>query len=170
MVRKLVSAAAAALISSAAFAQGVMHDTWDINAPNGAAAMMPGQPLTAYAAPVKAAAAPMHDTWDINAPNGLPAAEALSTAKPAQGDTPVHGHASASAAPDRTIEVGPGTRHVNVTSGETVLFKVGDRSFTWTFDATLDHPSFELSQIAPEGLAVQRVRIYCAPDPYERAS
>jgi len=53
------------------------------------------------------------------------------------------------------IEVRPGIRF-------------GGQSFTWTLDKTLDHPGVDIGQIAPVGLAVQDVRIYCAPDQYER--
>jgi len=167
MVRKLTIAVAAALLSSTAFAQGPMQDTWDINAPNGAP-MIPGKPLPSVAAPSALSAAPMQDTWDINAPNGprllVPTAVAA-----AHGDSAVHGQTASAGSVNRVIDVRPGTRHVNVTSGETVLFRVGDKSFTWTFDPTLDHPSFDLGQIAPAGVAAQGVRIYCAPDQYERA-
>jgi len=132
--------------------------------------------LAAVAAAVSATLAtaafaqnPMQDTWDINAPNGDPMVLAPASVAASHGGSAVHGHAAGAAKVDRVIEVRPGTRYVNVTSGETVLFKVGGQSFTWTFDKTLDHPSFDLGQIAPAGVAVQDVRIYCAPDQYERA-
>jgi hypothetical protein len=130
--------------------------------------MIPGKPLPGFDAPSAFAQAPMHDTWDIYAPNGRPTV-AAPVAVAAHGDSAVHGHAGAAVSVDRVIDVRPDTRYVNVKSGETVLFKVGGKSFTWTFDETLDHPSFDLAQIAPEGLIGQSVRIYCAPTEYERA-
>lgn len=167
MVRKLTIAAAAVLLSSAAYAQGPMHETWDINAPNGEP-MALGHPLPTHTG--FSASAPMHETWDINAPNGE-ATFAAVPEEPAQyADTDVHGHAAATSRADRVIEVHAGMGHVNVTSGETVLFKVGNRAFAWTFEPTLAHPSFDISEIAPHGVAVRGVRIYCAPDQYERAS
>jgi Heavy-metal resistance protein CzcE len=168
MVRKLAIAVAATLLSSTAFAQGAMQDTWDTNAPNGAP-MILGKPLSSSAASSAAARAPMQDTWDINAPNGAPSVAAPAALAASHSDPAVHGHAVSTAKADRVIEVGAGTRYVNVKSGETVLFKVGGKSFTWTFDETLSHPSFDLAAIAPEGIAVPGVRIYCAPTEYERA-
>lgn len=168
MVRKLSIVVAAALLSSPAFAQGPMHDTWDINAPNGEP-MILGKPLPAAGTATNVSRAPMHDTWDINAPNGDPAGFGSPAVAVSHADPAVHGHAGATGSVDRVIDVKPGTRYVNVKSGETVLFKVANKSFVWTFDATLDHPSFDLAQIAPEGISVQGVRIYCAPTEYERA-
>lgn len=162
MVRKLSLAVAAALLTTTAYAQGPMHDTWDINAPNGAP-MALGQPLPA--AP-EVARAPMHDTWDINAPNGEPSALAATPVT----DAHVHGIAATGTRIDRVVEVKPGTRHVNVRTGETVLFKVGDQSFVRTFEPTVNHPVFELSEIAPASVNVQGVRVYCSPDQYERAA
>lgn len=164
MVRKLSIAVAAALFTATTYAQGPMHDTWDINAPNGAP-MILGQPLPAAPAAAPVARGPMHDTWDINAPNGEPSALAATPAT----DAHVHGIAT-NARVDRVITVKPGTRHVNVRSGETVRFEVGGQSFVRTFEPTVNHPSFELSEIAPAGLDVQGVRVYCSPDQYERAA
>lgn len=162
MVRKLSLAVAAALLTTTAYAQGPMHDTWDIKAPNGAP-MALGQPLPAAPA---FARAPMHDTWDNNAPNGEPSALAATPVT----DAHVHGIATTNPRIDRVIEVKRGTRHVNVRTGETVLFKVGGQSFVRTFEPTVNHPSFELSEIAPAGLDLQGVRVYCSPDPYERSA
>jgi len=170
MVYKLSIAVAAALLSTTAFAQGPMQDTWDINAPNGEPTILGKSLPSTVAQPSTLSSAPMQDTWDINAPNGAPIVAGPTSVAASHGDSAVHGHAASAANVDRVIEVRPGTRYVNVTSGETVLFKVGGQSFTWTFDKTLDHPSFDLGQIAPAGLAVQNVRIYCAPDEYERAA
>ena len=115
------------------------------------------------------AAGPMQDTWDINAPNGDPLRVA---AQPAALQA-AHQHASVSAAPathvDRVIVLRPGTRYVNVTNGETVLFKVGDKSFVRKFESMLTHGSFNLSEIAPSDVDVQGIQVYCQPTLYERA-
>lgn len=75
-----------------------------------------------------------------------------------------------SAAPvDRQIELRPGTRYVNVTAGETVRFKVGTKLFVCKFDDTLRHSNFDFSKIAPRGIDVKGVRVYCQPTLYERA-
>ena len=50
---------------------------------------------------------------------------------------------------DRVIEVRAGTQYVNVTGGETILFKVGSKSFVRKFYSMLDHGDFDLSEIAP---------------------
>lgn len=117
MVRRLSLAIAAALLSTVANAQQApMHDTWDINAPNGAL-MMLGKPLPSAAASA-VSGAPMQDTWDINAPNG----DLGTVAATAVADRHVHGIEANTAAVDRVIEIQPDTRYVNVRSGETVLF------------------------------------------------
>ncbi len=72
----------------------------------------------------------------------------------AQTKTPSnHWHAAVAPAPgdmvDRVIEVRAGTQYVNVTGGETILFKVGSKSFVRKFYSMLDHGDFDLSEIAP---------------------
>lgn len=70
---------------------------------------------------------------------------------------------------DRQIELRPGTKYVNVTAGETVMFKVGGKSFTCKFDDTLKHSNFDLAKIAPKDIDVKGIRVYCQPTLYERA-
>ena len=115
---------------------------------------------------IAAAQMPMQDTWDINAPNGEPMQLGAPASVESHG---VHGHMARASSADRVIEVGPDTTTVNVMDGETVRFKVGDRSFTWTFEPTLLHTNFGLSRIAPKDMDVHGVRVYCDPTPYERA-
>lgn len=93
----------------------------------------------------------------------------------AQAASPAaHWHAAAAAAPtdivDRVIEIHAGTRYVNVTGGETILFKVGQKSFARKFFTMLDHGDFDLSDIAPADVNVQGVRVFCGPDLYERSA
>lgn len=111
---------------------------------------------------------PMHDTWDINAPNGVPTVDVSQRVAATPAAHGAHGHAATRRA-DRVIEVRPGMKHVNVQDGETVLFKAGAKSFAWTFEPTLLHTPFDLTQIAPAGIDVQGIQVYCDPTPYERA-
>lgn len=69
-------------------------------------------------------------------------------------------------APDQVIVIDDGTRYVNVTSGTTVRFVVGERFFTWNFETggTRVIP-FDLERIAPEGFLRHRVVAYVADDP-----
>lgn len=85
-----------------------------------------------------------------------------------------HWHAAVAPAPgdmvDRVIEIRAGTQYVNVTGGETILFKVGSKSFVRKFYTMLDHGNFDLSEIAPSDLDVRGVRVFCDPDLYERSA
>lgn len=63
-----------------------------------------------------------------------------------------YGYASAGPA-ERVLEIGPGTRYLNVTRLETVRIKRGDTSVVWTFD-TLGTKAFPLSKIVPDATGV----------------
>ena len=65
----------------------------------------------------------------------------------------------------RTINIGPDTKWVNVTGGETVKFTIGDKAFAWNFDGALDLDSFPLNQVAPPDLLDHPVQAYVAPNP-----
>jgi hypothetical protein len=65
----------------------------------------------------------------------------------------------------RSIEIGANTRAINVTNGETVTFTVGDKRFTYAFDAWSSITSIDLSAIAPKDLSVPQVRVYIAANP-----
>lgn len=66
---------------------------------------------------------------------------------------------------DRSVVIGAQTRAVNVTNGETVTFTVGDRRFTYAFDAWSTIGAIDLAAIAPKGVTVPPVRVYIAPNP-----
>jgi hypothetical protein len=68
-------------------------------------------------------------------------------------------------AAQRSITIGPGTRHVNVVRNEVIRFNVGDKSFTWLFDGPLQVTSIELERVAPPGMLDHRVTAYVSPDP-----
>ena len=65
----------------------------------------------------------------------------------------------------QTITITPTTRHINVTSGETVNFIVGDKAFAWHFDTMPNVFVFDLNRIAPSDLLDHQVRVYVAPNP-----
>jgi Heavy-metal resistance protein CzcE len=125
--------------------------------------------VVATVAALSTSAFAAQDTWDINAPNGEP----LRVAAGPAASQATHQHASASGVAatnvDRVIVLRPGTKYVNVTNGETVLFKVGDKSFVRKFESMLIHGSFKLSEIAPSEVNVQGIQVYCQPTLYERA-
>ena len=63
------------------------------------------------------------------------------------------------------IRIGPKTKYVNVTGGETVKFVVGDKAFTWYFDVSRNTDRFDLNEVAPPGVLDHPVIVYIAPDP-----
>lgn len=74
------------------------------------------------------------------------------------------GQDAAASSADYTMTIGPGTRCVNVTGGDTVTFVSGDNSFTWNFDEARTVTSFDLDAAAPQGMLDHRVRAYIAPN------
>ena len=66
-----------------------------------------------------------------------------------------------SAAPARTIEIGNGTRHINVTRFETVALRSNGQDTNWTFD-TLNTRSFPLSAVVP---GADEVTVYVMESP-----
>lgn len=50
-------------------------------------------------------------------------------------------------------------------NGETVQFSVNGQAFAFTFNTFVGETSFELSRIAPQGLAVPQVRVFVQPNP-----
>jgi hypothetical protein len=79
----------------------------------------------------------------------------------AMTDADYYGEAASPTAAERTIDVGPNTRWVNVDQGEIVKFVANGQEFAWDFDGTL--PNFNLKQIAPQGAIDQDVPVYIAP-------
>ncbi|KAF3996506.1 CzcE family metal-binding protein [Glaciimonas immobilis] len=65
----------------------------------------------------------------------------------------------------QTINIQPGTKYVNVTSGQTIHFVSGEKSFTWTFDVGSNVYSFDLNRVAPANALSQPVTVYVAKDP-----
>ncbi len=82
----------------------------------------------------------------------------------ATGTSADFGAATAADSAGRTIELTAATKWVNVTCGETVRFKAGDKSFTWHV-STFHGAPFDLSAIAPKDVDAKGVRVFVALDP-----
>jgi hypothetical protein len=65
----------------------------------------------------------------------------------------------------RTLPITPETRHVNVTGGEIIDFKVGDKAFAWHFFVASTVSAFDLKRVAPPGTLDHSVMAYVKPDP-----
>lgn len=76
------------------------------------------------------------------------------------------GDAASNTAAERSIVIGPETRHINVTGGEIVRFDVGIKSFTWHFDGAINVTRFSLQQVAPAGMLDHDVIAYVRPNPF----
>src|SRR5689334_8727728 len=71
-----------------------------------------------------------------------------------------YGEPADAACAERTIVVTPTTKYINVTHGEVVKLKVGDKEISWAFDGVAR--PFELNKIMPEGSLDHPVRVYVA--------
>ena len=78
-----------------------------------------------------------------------------------------YGNPAQDASAQRSIELRPGTRYVNVEAGETVRFVSPGKSFSWHFD-TLGTPVFSLGEIAPKDANVGNVTVYVDSNPLYR--
>lgn len=67
-------------------------------------------------------------------------------------------------AADRVVVLDPAMKAINVTRMETVEFRLGNTSTTWTFD-TLGTPSFTLAEILP---GADGVTVFVAESPLYR--
>jgi len=65
----------------------------------------------------------------------------------------------------RTITITPNTNYVNVTSGETIKFVVGDKTFAWRFNGPSRHSEIDLNKIAPAGVLDHTVKVYIRRNP-----
>lgn len=82
------------------------------------------------------------------------------SAATASGRTNPLGH-EVSAGSQRVIDLTVPRKHVNVTAGEVVTFRLDGKEVVWDFD-TLGTPVFALSRIIPS--ANPGIRVYVAPD------
>ncbi|WP_334186595.1 CzcE family metal-binding protein [Noviherbaspirillum sp.] len=77
----------------------------------------------------------------------------------------LYGEPAPPSAAQRTIVIGPDTRHVNVEGGEIIRFVAGGKEFGWSFNNALSINSFSLNAVAPPGLLSQPVHAYVSRDP-----
>lgn len=61
---------------------------------------------------------------------------------------------------ERTVVVGPETRYINVERGDLVKFVVGDKSFSWKFNAPTTISEVNMSEVAPAGMLNHEVKAY----------
>lgn len=66
---------------------------------------------------------------------------------------------------ERTIVITPDTKHINVTGGEVIDFRVGQKQFAWHFFVASTVSSFDLQRVAPPEVLDRSVIAYVAPDP-----
>lgn len=64
---------------------------------------------------------------------------------------------------ERTLELKPGIRYLNVRNGETVAIRDGERSITWFVQAAPHVNLVPLSRILPDSRDGKDVLIYIAP-------
>jgi len=69
------------------------------------------------------------------------------------------------AAATRVVNLSQGTRYVNVVAGDTIRFVIGSGEFAWSFDVSPIVQTFDLSQVAPQGVLGHELRVYVAPNP-----
>ena len=66
---------------------------------------------------------------------------------------------------EKTIEIFPETKWVNVDGGETYRFVIEGKAFGWAFNAPYGPSSFDLQRVAPPGMLNRPVTAYVKPDP-----
>jgi len=69
------------------------------------------------------------------------------------------------AAATRVVNLTQDTRYVNVVAGDTIRFVNGSGEFAWSFDVSPIVQTFDLSQVAPQGVLGHELRVYVAPNP-----
>ncbi len=91
---------------------------------------------------------------------------AATVSQAAEPDVKLLGDAvSPTAATEHVVVIQPGTKYVNVTSGDVVKFVVGNQTFAWDFDNGGESTVFDLERIAPAGTLDHKVMVYVARDP-----
>ena len=76
-----------------------------------------------------------------------------------------YGSSAPHAAAQRSIELQPETRHINVTRGETVTIARAGQRFTWHVQTFHHQTTFALSEIAPQDMPVDGIEVYVAANP-----
>lgn len=86
------------------------------------------------------------------------------------GSAADYGTPAPAAAGQRTIILEPGTRHINVTRGETVTIEQAGQRFSWHVDTWGNRSMFALAEIAPTTMAVGGIKVYVAANPFYAGS
>lgn len=81
------------------------------------------------------------------------------------GESADFGVSVANTAAERTIEIKPKTKYVNVVDGETVKFAVDGKEFSWHFRTWPNVDQFGLERIAPHDTLANGVTVYVARNP-----
>jgi hypothetical protein len=76
-----------------------------------------------------------------------------------------YGSPAPHAAAQRSIELQPDTRHINVTRGETLTIARAGQRFTWHVQTFNNRTVFALAEIAPKDMPVDGVQVYVAGNP-----
>lgn len=63
----------------------------------------------------------------------------------------------------RTIDIEPGTRFVNVASGESVTIRAGGQTVNWTFLEALNGATMPLRVLLPDAQQASGIYIHIAP-------
>jgi hypothetical protein len=74
--------------------------------------------------------------------------------------SPVPPHAAT-----HVMNISQDTRYVNVIAGDTIRFINGSGEFAWNFNVNPIVQTFDLNQVAPQGLLGHELRVYVAPSP-----
>ena len=78
----------------------------------------------------------------------------------------VYGDPGTVAAGDRVVDVGT-TKAINVSYGETVVFRSGDKQFGWTFDGLGGRP-VDLAKIAPQDFSGAAMTVWVGKNPADQ--
>ncbi|WP_426073921.1 CzcE family metal-binding protein [Janthinobacterium sp. DSP2-3-3] len=76
-----------------------------------------------------------------------------------------YGSSAPHAAAQRSIDLQPETRHINVTRGEAVTIARAGQRFTWHVQTFNNKTVFALAEIAPKDMPVDGVAVYVAANP-----
>ncbi|MDQ4629704.1 CzcE family metal-binding protein [Janthinobacterium lividum] len=76
-----------------------------------------------------------------------------------------YGSSAPHAAAQRSIDLQPDTRHINVTHGETVTIARAGQRFTWHVQTFNNKTVFALADIAPKDMPVDGIQVYVAGNP-----
>lgn len=93
---------------------------------------------------------------------------ALATSAIAAGPTGTaadYGSSAPHGAAQRSIELQPDTRHINVTRGETVTIARAGQRFTWHVQTFGNRTVFALAEIVPKDMPVDGIQVYVAANP-----